>query len=161
MGRRSAKVCLTQIEQLCLNINGIISHYHTVRIQHTIIAFTRFRKGPNFYCYFLSIQRQSQSRPLESVFDPNRTTMLMPFASGIATPIQSKTGFGYILGETYNDYVGGVALICIAVMMFWQVEGKPLMDLQELSSEFQWGPYLCISYLMPLASTIRACKICT
>ena len=40
----------------------------------------------------------------ESVFDPNRTTMLMPFASGIATPIQSKTGFGYILGETYNDY---------------------------------------------------------
>ena len=87
-----------------------------------------------------------------------KTALLFLGLMLIAMFLPSLFGTGTSILDVFMNKLGlgGVALICIAVMMFWQVEGKPLMDLQELSSEFQWGPYLCISYLMPLASTISS-----
>lgn len=49
---------------------------------------------------------------------------------------------------------GGVMLALIVVMMLWPVNGKPLMDLQALSANFNWGIYICISYFMTMASFI-------
>lgn len=50
--------------------------------------------------------------------------------------------------------LGGICLSSIAVMMLWHCDGKPLMSLPDLSSHFNWGIYLCISFFIPLGSFI-------
>lgn len=50
--------------------------------------------------------------------------------------------------------LGGISIASIVVMMTWQVDGKPLMNLQELSANFNWGIYLCISFFIPLGSFV-------
>lgn len=51
---------------------------------------------------------------------------------------------------------GGITIAWILFMMFWEVNGKPLMNLQELSKNFQWGVYLCVCLLIPLANAISS-----
>lgn len=50
--------------------------------------------------------------------------------------------------------LGGISVGTLVVMMFWQTDGEPLMNLQELSALFNWGIYLCISFFIPLGSFV-------
>ena len=52
--------------------------------------------------------------------------------------------------------LGGITLVWLLFMMFWEVNGAPLMDLQKLSKNFQWGVYLCVCLLIPLANAISS-----
>lgn len=57
--------------------------------------------------------------------------------------------------------LGGITVIWMVIMMFWEVDGEPLMNLQSLSKNFEWGVYLCVCFLIPLANAISndACGI--
>lgn len=45
---------------------------------------------------------------------------------------------------------GGITITILIAAIFIEVSGKPLMDLQKLSGDFQWGTYLCICVILTL-----------
>ena len=53
-----------------------------------------------------------------------------------------------------NLGLGGLTIIWMVVMMLWEVDGEPLMNLQGLSKNFEWGVYLCVCALIPLANAV-------
>lgn len=73
-------------------------------------------------------------------------TMMIPSLTGESTnPVFQVVN---MLG------LGGLTVIWLLIMMFWEIDGKPLMNLQELSRNFEWGVYLCVCFLIPLANAI-------
>lgn len=65
-------------------------------------------------------------------------------ASWAITPI--ITGLG----------LGGLTLFLVAVLMMIKVEGKPLMDLGEIASQYPWNVYFVIVVLLPLADALSS-----
>lgn len=52
--------------------------------------------------------------------------------------------------------LGGITVVSMVVMMLWEVEGKPLLILEELSEHFQWGVYFCVCFFVPLGSFLSS-----
>lgn len=50
--------------------------------------------------------------------------------------------------------LGGVSLLVLLLMMFVQVEGEPLINLNELAAHFSWGMYLLIVFLIPFSGFV-------
>lgn len=65
-------------------------------------------------------------------------------ASWAITPI--ITGLG----------LGGLTLFLVAILMMIKVEGKPLMDLGEIASQYPWNVYFVIVVLLPLADALSS-----
>ena len=69
--------------------------------------------------------------------------LLVPESWGI-TPI--ITGLG----------LGGLTLLLCAILMMVKVEGKPLMDLGEIASQYPWNVYFVIVVLLPVADALSS-----
>lgn len=52
--------------------------------------------------------------------------------------------------------LGGLTLFLVAVLMMIKVEGKPLMDLGEIASQYPWNVYFVIVVLLPLADALSS-----
>ena len=50
--------------------------------------------------------------------------------------------------------LGGVALCTMIVMMLIQIDGKPLLDLGEISAKFNWGMYFFVAFFLTFANYI-------
>lgn len=50
--------------------------------------------------------------------------------------------------------LGGVALVTMIIMMIIQVDGKPLLDLSEISAKFNWGMYFFVAFFLTFANYI-------
>ncbi|MEE0546345.1 MAG: SLC13 family permease [Peptococcaceae bacterium] len=52
--------------------------------------------------------------------------------------------------------LGGLTLFLVAILMMIKVEGKPLMDLGEIASQYPWNVYFVIVVLLPLADALSS-----
>ena len=52
--------------------------------------------------------------------------------------------------------LGGLTIFLVAILMMIKVEGKPLMDLGEIASQYPWNVYFVIVVLLPLADALSS-----
>lgn len=52
--------------------------------------------------------------------------------------------------------LGGLTLLLCAILMMVKVEGKPLMDLGEIASQYPWNVYFVIVVLLPVADALSS-----